>query len=85
MVDQAAGELWARLALEGKFGLIKTLQRAERHESGYTTLVVKDEGFSEDDETHNKVLSFLQGIGVEVFNPNLEAARLTLALRNNLL
>ena len=74
-------ELWSRLALEGNCELIKKLQRAERREPGYSTIVVKREGFSEDDETHNMVLRFLRQIGVEIFNPGIEIARLERALR----
>lgn len=75
-------ELWSRLALEGNFKLLHTLQRAERREDGYGTIVVKKEGFSEDDETHNMVLDFLEQIGVHIFNPGIEITKLQAALRN---
>lgn len=73
-------ELWTRLALEGRFDLMNILRRAEQHEPGFCTIVVKNEGFSDDDETHNLVLRFLKENEISIFNPGLEATRLELAL-----
>jgi len=75
------GELWSRLALEGKFTLINNLRRAELHEPGYCSIAVTKEGFSEDDETHNMVLRFLKKNNINILNPALEEARAALALR----
>ena len=82
MTDQVTNDLWSRLAVEGRFELIKRLRRAERHEPGFTTLVVRKEGFSDIDETHNLVLKYLRQIGANVFNPGMEIARLNSALRH---
>jgi len=72
--------LWSRLAVEGRFELIKKLHRAECRELGFGTVVVRREGFSDNDGTHNMVLSFLRQIGVNIFNPGLETMRLERAL-----
>lgn len=84
MVDQKVdiSELWSRLALEGNFKLLDKLQRAERHEPGYGTIIVSREGFSEDDSTHNMVLGFLRQNDTHIFNPGLEAERIRLALQD---
>jgi hypothetical protein len=84
MISQVdINELWSRLALEGRHHLMDKLRRAERHEPGFGTIVVKKEGFSEDDETHNLVLKFLRQNGICVFNPGLEVTRLERALHCN--
>jgi len=76
-------ELWSRLALEGNHILISTLRRAERHEPGYGTIIVKREGFSPDDDTHNMVLDFLRQHGVNILNPGVEIAKIRSALQKN--
>ena len=82
-MDQVdVNDLWSRLTIEGRFELIKRLRRAEGHEPGFTTLVVRKEGFSNVDETHNLVLRYLRQIGANVFNPGMEIARLRMALRH---
>lgn len=82
MTDQVdVNVLWSRLAVEGNFELIKKLNRAERREPGFGTLVVRKEGFSNNDGTHNMVLNFLRQIGVNIFNPGLEITRLKRALQ----
>lgn len=73
--------LWVRLASEGRFDLIKILHRAEQHEPGFETIVVKKEGFSDDDTTHNLVLEFLRKNKINIFNPGLEAARIELVVK----
>ncbi len=83
MTEVDVNDLWSRLALEGKSALIKRIRRAENREPGFTTLVVRKEGFSDDDETHNLVLKYLRRIGAFVFNPGMETARLKQALRDS--
>ena len=77
-------DLWSRLTGEGRFELIKRLRRAEDREPGFTTVVVRAEGFSDDDVTHNLVLKYLRQLGVNIFNPGLLTARLKRALRYEL-
>lgn len=72
--------LWERLAEEGNFELIEKLRRVEKREPGYGTIVVPYEGFSEDDETHNLVLDWLEEHRVNILNIGLERARLEQAL-----
>lgn len=82
MTDQVdINDLWSRLTGEGRFELIKRLRRAEKHEPGFTTVVVRREGFSGDDVTHNLVLRYLRQLGINIFNPGLLIARLKRALR----
>ena len=76
-------ELWARLALERKFNLIRKLHRAEKGEPGYGTVAITREGFSEDNTTHNMVLAFLKKNNIHIINPGLEEACLELALRGD--
>ena len=71
-------KLWTRLASEGNFDLINKLHRAEQHEPGFETIVVKKEGFSDNDTTHNMVLQFLRERKINIVNPILEKARLRL-------
>jgi hypothetical protein len=72
--------LWERLAEEGNFELIEKLRRVEKGELGYGTIVVPHDGFSEEDETHNLVLDWLEEHGVNILNVGLEKARLEQAL-----
>jgi len=69
-------DLWIRLVLEKRFDLIKKLHRVELKEPGYGTIVVTKEGFSDNDQTHNMVLKFLNKNKVNIMNPGLEEARL---------
>lgn len=73
--------LWDRLAEERNFKLIETLRRIELKEAGYGTLIVPPKGFSENDETHNLVLNWLEQQEVNILNVGLETARLEYALR----
>lgn len=76
--------LWDRLVAEGKFDLIERLQRAERGEPGFRTIVVPEEGFSVVDETHNEVLRWLMAHRINVCNPGLLIARMERALHPSL-
>lgn len=73
--------LWEKLALERNFELINKLRRVELGESGYGTVIVSSEGFSERDDLHNLVLDWLEEQNVNVLNVGLERARLEMALR----
>lgn len=65
-----------RLAAEGNTTLIANLNRALRRESGYETIAIPKEGFSEDDETHNTVLDWLKEHDIHTINPIKEIAEL---------
>jgi len=72
--------LWEALWLDGNFSLIDKLSRAEKHEAGFGTIVVKKEGFSANNRVHNLVLSWLKQNRINTFNPGLEITRLERAL-----
>ena len=72
--------LWERLTQEGKFELIELLRHVEQGEDGFGTVVVHKEGFSENDETHNMVLDWLEERKINILNPGLEKTRLEGAL-----
>ena len=67
--------LWGRLAGEGNLELLSRLNRIEKREAGYGTVVVPKEGFSDNDDTHNMVLDWLEARGVNVLNIGLSVAR----------
>lgn len=73
--------LWQKLAEEGNFSLIKKLQRIENKEGGYGTVIVPKRGFSDNDETHNMVLGWLEGQNVNIVNTRIEIARLENSIR----
>ncbi len=74
-------EIWTALTLEGNHTLINLLHRVEKNEPGYGTIVVPRSGFSPNDDTHNMVLRWLKGRGVNILNPLNEIANLEYALR----
>ena len=73
-------ELWLALALEGKFTLIEKLQKAFNGVSGFGTIVVTQEGFSENDRTHNMVIRSLREHGINIFDVMFEIGNLERAL-----
>ena len=74
-------DIWTTLALEGNFDLINKLHRVERKEEGFMSVAVPREGFSQNDQTHNMVMKWLRGRGVNILNPIHEIANLEYALR----
>jgi 5,10-methylenetetrahydrofolate reductase len=78
-----SNQLWTTLALENNTNLISRLHRAERREPGFNVIAVPKNGFSENDETHNAVLDWLQSHEILVLNPRIEAERMRLALQPN--
>ena len=73
-------DLWVRLAIEDRHDLIKKLNRAERREEGFETIVVPKEGFSDDDSTHNMVLDWLEEHEINVLNVGKEIRLCEVAL-----
>jgi hypothetical protein len=73
-------DVWARLTEEGNHDLIKTLHRIERKDPGYSTIVTHKEGWSNNDATHNAVLSWLRAHDVNILNVGKEVECLTRAL-----
>jgi hypothetical protein len=65
-----------RLLVEGRLDLVEKLSRIERHDPAFTTIVVPEEGFSDDDTTHNDVLKWLKKHKVNVLNPGQLITRL---------
>lgn len=72
--------LWDMLASDRKFDLIEKLKHVEDQEGGYMSIVVPPEGYSENDDTHNAVLDWLQDHGVNIINVNLSVERMRRAL-----
>lgn len=71
-----SSDLWERLLMEDRHDLIKKLQRVERREGGFSTIVVPENGFSKDTETHDMVLTFLKKNKVNVLDVNQEISDL---------
>ena len=78
-----SNQLWITLALEGNTDLLSKLHRAENKEPGFSIIVVPKNGFSENDETHNAVIEWLQSHEILALNPRVEAARMKVALQPN--
>ena len=72
--------LWELLALEGRHDLLSTIHHVELKTPGYGTVVVPEEGFSENTDTHNMVLDYLRIQGVMTLNVGAVVARLQSAL-----
>jgi hypothetical protein len=72
--------LWELLALEGRHDLLTTLHHVELKTPGYGTVIVPEEGFSENTDTHNMVLNYLKIQGVMTLNVGITIARLQSAL-----
>jgi hypothetical protein len=53
-------ELWDRLVEEKNFELIDRLHKIENRVPGYTSIVITQNGFSTNDETHNMVIQWLK-------------------------
>jgi hypothetical protein len=71
---------WLVLAAESNHTLISKLSRAVSGEPGFGTIVVKEEGFSKDNETHNAIMAWLRKNGVHVIDVQYEVGTLELAL-----
>lgn len=76
--------IWTALALEGNNELLRKLHRIENKEPGFGTVIVPRYGFSQNDETHNMILRWLKGKGVNVWSPLNEIANLEYALRGRI-
>lgn len=72
--------LWDRLAAEGNWPLIEKLRMVEEEVGGYGTVVCPPKGFSDNDETHNAVVDWLQLRNVNVVCPDSLIKRLFMSL-----
>jgi len=72
--------VWDRLTAEGNHELIHKLQKVERRETGYGTIVIPKEGFSKDPETHAAVIAWLDEQKTLALNPSREVAELEISL-----
>jgi len=72
--------IWRTLASESKFDIIEKLKRIERNESGYSTIIVPKNGFSENEETHELILEWLEEKHVNVVSVEKEIRDLNDAL-----
>jgi len=68
--------VWDMLAAEGNLSLIERLKMVEQRYPGYGTMVVPEEGYSDDDDTHNAVIDWLRAHDVNVLNTRTTIARL---------
>jgi hypothetical protein len=73
-------DLWTRLIEEGNFPLIEKLRHVERQDPGFGTITVPPAGFSQDDGTHNQVLTWLHRRRINILNPDLKIQYLSNAL-----
>ena len=62
------------LMANGYWDVIERLKHVEKGTPGYGTVVITDKGFSDDDDTHNAVLGWLNEKKVHIFNPGKEIA-----------
>ncbi len=73
--------LWEMLLAEGQHDLIEKLRRVEREEGGFGTIVVPEGGFSDNKETHDMVVAWLEKTGTNVLDVKQEITELEEALR----
>ena len=73
-------DVWNSLISDGNLELIERLRHVEIKTPGFSTIVVPQQGFSPQDETHNKVLDWLHQRDVNVVNPPLMILRMFKAL-----
>jgi hypothetical protein len=73
--------VWDMLAADGKYDLIRRLQRVERGEPGYGTMIVPEGGWSRDPGTNDRVLCWLKDHRVNVWSPAQEIAELEQSLQ----
>ena len=62
-------DIWIALALEGNTSLIRLLNRIEKNEPGFNTVIIPRSGFSSDDDVHNAVLAWPKANDVNVWSP----------------
>ena len=75
---------WPDLVAEGNFELIDRLQKAERKEPGFCTVVITKKGFSDSDIIHNKVLNWLRVRKIHTLDVMHEVENLKLALKGKM-
>jgi hypothetical protein len=73
--------VWDMLAADGKYDLIRRLQRVERGEPGYGTMIIPEGGWSRDPGTNDRVLCWLKDRHVNVWSPTQEIAELEQSLQ----
>jgi hypothetical protein len=74
-------DVWLDLLFENNFSLINKLHHVENKVSGFGTVIVPEQGFSQNDIIHNKVLEWLKKKKVNVINPPLIIERLKRTLQ----
>jgi hypothetical protein len=74
-------DVWLDLLFENNFSLIDKLHHVENKDSGFGTVIVPEQGFSQNDVIHNKVLEWLKKKKVNVINPPLIIERLKRTLQ----
>lgn len=73
-------DLWDRLTDEGQFKIIDTLHHIEKGTGGFGTIVRPLEGFSEDPETHEDCLQFIEEHGCRILDVDREVLELDQSL-----
>jgi hypothetical protein len=74
-------DVWLDLLFENNFSLIDKLHHVENKDAGFGTVIVPEQGFSQNDIIHNKVLEWLKKKKVNVINPPLIIERLKRTLQ----
>jgi hypothetical protein len=80
--NQQPQDPWLNLISHGSHKTISLLQKVEQNYPGYSTVIIPNEGFSDDDTTHNMVIDWLKQHDINVYSPSNEIHHLTKALRN---
>jgi ribosomal protein L10 len=62
------GQLWFLLLKSDRTDLIKILQKVEKKEPGYGSIVVPEGGFIEDEKINDMILSWLKERNVNIIN-----------------
>jgi len=73
-------DLWFKLCEANEIDLICLLRRAEKHEVGYTTIIIPKNGFVKDKELNNLIIKWLRNKTKLIYNPEQEIQ----ALKNSL-
>jgi len=77
-------DLWTTLTLENNHSLISKLSRAEKHETGFNTIIIPKEHFSENLSTHKTVIQWLVNHKINTLDVNYEIKELEYALHSNI-
>jgi len=65
-------EIWSSLVLEQNFALLDKLQRIEKNEPGFGTIIIPKDGFSKNETLNKQIIAWLKRHKINVYSIDQE-------------